>query len=176
MGSQANLWSLFGARWGWPSPTMTISQDLDDLVRHEREMESQRSYNYCILDNGDTQLLGCVYIDPPNTASPLDVDAEICWWIVDSAMGTELETCVKSAIPQWIHQTVAFPESSGRLVVARAPMNRFQSDAPLPSSFAKASSPRNEKTGLREGSDRSRDTVEHRRLMVTVQNQPPGPH
>lgn len=113
MGSQANLWSLFGVRWGWPSPTMTIGQNLDDLVRHEREMEAQKSYNYCILDEEESQLWGCVYLDPPDAASLPAVDADVCWWVVDSARGSELETCLESDIPQWLQ--LAWPFRNPRL-------------------------------------------------------------
>jgi hypothetical protein len=108
MGSQASLWSMFGARWGWPAPTMTIGEDLDDLVRHEREMESRQSFNYCLLDEGESQLLGCVYIDPPEEDSPVGVDAEASWWVIDAAAGTELERYLDSFVPGWIHEAWPF--------------------------------------------------------------------
>jgi RimJ/RimL family protein N-acetyltransferase len=108
MESQASLWTMFGARWGWPPPTLTIDQDLTDLARHEREMESRESFNYCILDEGESQLLGCVYIDPPEEDSPVGVDAEICWWVIDAAVGTQLEGYLDTFIPDWIHEAWPF--------------------------------------------------------------------
>jgi hypothetical protein len=90
MGSQARLWSLFGARWDWPPPTLTVAQDLEDLVRHEREMGSRSSFNYCILDETESELFGCVHIDPPEEETPHGMDAEVCWWVTDFAAGTAL--------------------------------------------------------------------------------------
>ena len=102
MGSQGRLWSLFGARWDWPPPTLTFAQDLEDLVRHEREMESRSSFNYCILDDEESELFGCVYIDPPEEETPEGVDAEVCWWVTDVAASTALASLVDDFVPRWI--------------------------------------------------------------------------
>jgi hypothetical protein len=125
MGSQASLWSLFGGKWGWPSPTMTIGQDLDDLVRHEWEMESQQSYNYCILDKEESQLSGCVYLDPPDADSPPAVDAEICWW---ASIQQEDRS---SRRPRDLHSSVdtsgvAVPKPSARPEVATARLSGLE--------------------------------------------------
>src|SRR5918995_3000135 len=81
MGSRERLWSIYGEAWGWPPPTMTIEQDREDLERHEREIEAHESFNYALLDEDETELLGCVYVDPPEKAG--DADAEVSWWVVD---------------------------------------------------------------------------------------------
>ena len=44
---------------------MTVEQDREDLARHEDEMVDHESFNYALFDPGETELLGCVYIDPP---------------------------------------------------------------------------------------------------------------
>ena len=100
MGSQARLWSLFGSVWSWPPTTMSIEADRADLARHEREIEAHESFNYCILDEAETELLGCIYIDPPEGESL--ADAEICWWVVDHAVGGELERVLDAFVPRWI--------------------------------------------------------------------------
>lgn len=74
MGSQPRLWSIYGEAWGWPPATMTAEQDREDLARHEAEIERHESFNYALFDTGETQLLGCVYIDPPEKVG---ADAEV---------------------------------------------------------------------------------------------------
>jgi hypothetical protein len=38
-----------------------------------------------VLDEEETELLGCVYIDPPDQQSPPGTDAVVSWWMVDEA-------------------------------------------------------------------------------------------
>ncbi|MEU9040649.1 MULTISPECIES: N-acetyltransferase [unclassified Kitasatospora] len=104
MGSRERLWSIYGEAWGWPIATMTYQQDLDDLVRHEREIAAHESFNYALFDEAETALLGCVYIDPPQKAGS---DAEISWWVVDDRVGSELERALDALVPRWI--TDAWP-------------------------------------------------------------------
>ncbi len=99
MGSQASLWSIFGEAWGWPPPTLTAEQDRADLARHAAEMETNDSFNYALLDRDETELLGCVYIDPPEKPG---AGAEICWWVVDELVGTRVESALDRLVPQWI--------------------------------------------------------------------------
>jgi RimJ/RimL family protein N-acetyltransferase len=105
MGSQERLWSIFGEPWGWPPPTMTAEQDREDLERHASEMNSGKSFNYALFDSEDTLLLGCVYIDPPERAG---ADAEICWWVIDDLVGTQVEARVEAFVPAWIDRDWPF--------------------------------------------------------------------
>lgn len=100
MGAQERLFGLFGGVWGWPPATMTREQDLEDLEYHEAEMRNRSSYNYAILDADESHLLGCVYVDPPDKIP--DADAEIAWWVVDDAVGTDLERTLADTLPRWI--------------------------------------------------------------------------
>ena len=99
MGSQPRLWSIFGEAWGWPSDSMTYEQDLADLARHEAEIAARQSFNYALLDDAETALLGCVYLDPPEKQG---ADGEICWWVVDGQVGTGLERALDALVPRWI--------------------------------------------------------------------------
>jgi hypothetical protein len=99
MGSQERLWSLYGESWGWPPATMTAEQDREDLARHEAEIERHESFNYALFDTGETELLGCVYIDPPLHAG---TDAEISWWVVDWLTGGPIEAALDELVPRWI--------------------------------------------------------------------------
>ena len=101
MGSRDRLWAIYGEAWGWPPATMTIEADREDLARHEREIEAHESFNYAVLDEDEAQLLGCVYIDPPED-EPEGVGAVVSWWVVDDAVGTPLQAALDDAIPRWL--------------------------------------------------------------------------
>lgn len=100
MGSQARLWSIYGDAWGWPPATMTAEQDRVDLARHEAEIEAHESFNYALFDSAETELLGCVYIDPPEKVG--GADAEISWWVVDRLVGGPVESALDEFVPRWI--------------------------------------------------------------------------
>ncbi len=112
MGSQERLWSVYGEAWGWPPATMTAEQDREDLARHEAEQEAHESFNYALLDDAETELVGCCYIDPPEKAG--GADAEISWWVRDEHVGSELERTLDAFVPTWIAS--AWPFMSPRYV------------------------------------------------------------
>jgi 4-amino-4-deoxy-L-arabinose transferase-like glycosyltransferase len=111
MGSQARLWSIFGAAWDWPSDSLTYQQDREDLACHEAEIADRESFNYALLDDAETALLGCVYIDPPEKQG---ADADIAWWVVDGQVGTGLERALDALVPRWI--AAAWPFTHPRFV------------------------------------------------------------
>jgi hypothetical protein len=111
MGSRERLWSVFGEAWGWPAASMACQQDREDLARHEAEIAAHESFNYALFDDGETALLGCVYIDPPEKAG---ADAEISWWVVDGSLGTSLQRALDSLVPRWI--AGAWPFSRPRYI------------------------------------------------------------
>jgi hypothetical protein len=99
MGSRRRLWQIFGPAWAWPKDTMTIEADRRDLRRHEEEIAAHQSFNYALLDERETTIFGCVYIDPPERAG---ADGEISWWVVDDLEGSETERALDVLVPQWI--------------------------------------------------------------------------
>lgn len=99
LGSQARLWSIYGRAWGWPPASMTHEQDRQDLARHEAEIEAHESFNYALFNADETELLGCVYVDPPEKPG---ADAEISWWVVDAEVGGELERALDALVPAWV--------------------------------------------------------------------------
>lgn len=107
MGSREHLWSIYGVAWEWPPATMTADQDRDDLARHEAEIAAHQSFNYALFDSPESQLLGCVYIDPPEKAG---ADAEISWWVVDPLVGTPTEEALDAAVPRWIAEVWPFSQ------------------------------------------------------------------
>lgn len=115
MGSRERLWSIYGEPWGWPPVTMTVEQDRADLARHEAEAEAHESFNYGLLDRAGSELLGCVYIDPPERQG---ADAEISWWVTDALVGTDVEAALDELVPLWIARGWPFeqPRYVGREV------------------------------------------------------------
>lgn len=99
MGSRERLWDIFGPAWGWPAETMTYEADRVDLLRHEKEIAAHQSFNYALLNEEETKLLGCVYIDPPECVG---ADAEISWWVVDELVATAEERALDALVPEWI--------------------------------------------------------------------------
>lgn len=108
MGSQERLWAKYGEMWRWPPADMTYEFDRKDLARHEDEIAAHVSFNYAVLNNDETELLGCVYIDPPDERTPDDADALVSWWVVDREAGGELERALDQRVPQWLEERWPF--------------------------------------------------------------------
>ena len=108
MGSRERLWAKYGEAWGWPPETMTPEADREDLAHHEAEIAAHETFNYAVLDEGETELLGCVYIDPPDERSPAGADAVASWWVVDREAGGPLERALDETIPRWLTETWGF--------------------------------------------------------------------
>ncbi len=108
MGSRERLWAKYGDAWGWPPPTMPWEQDREDLAHHEAEIAAHETFNYAVLDAGETALFGCVYIDPPDERSPAGADAVVSWWVVDEAVGSALDAALAAFVPEWLAQTWRF--------------------------------------------------------------------
>ena len=87
---------------------MSYEADRQDLARHEREIAAQETFNYAVLDEAETALLGCVYIDLPDDESPPGTDAVVSWWVVDDAVGTDLERALGELVPRWLAETWRF--------------------------------------------------------------------
>ncbi len=108
MGSRERLWAKYGRAWGWPPASMTYEQDRADLAHHEAEIAAHETFNYAVLDERETALLGCVYIDPSEQGSPAHSDAVVSWWVIDQALGTELEHALEDFVPRWLAEVWEF--------------------------------------------------------------------
>ena len=108
MGSRERLWAKYGEAWGWPAATMSYEADRVDLARHEAEIAAHETFNYAVLDEDETALLGCVYIDPPGDSSPPGSDAVASWWVVDEGAGSDLERALDAFVPGWLQDTWGF--------------------------------------------------------------------
>jgi hypothetical protein len=108
MGSRERLWAKYGEAWGWPPATMTVQADREDLAHHEAEITAQETFNYAVLDADETELLGCLYIDPPGDADPPGADAVVSWWVVDREVGGGLERALDDHVARWLADTWGF--------------------------------------------------------------------
>jgi hypothetical protein len=108
MGSRERLWEKYGAAWGWPPASMSYGADRKDLARHEAEIAAHESFNYAVFDPPETELLGCVYIDPPGDRSLPGTEAVVSWWVVDREVGGELEKALEAFVPDWLKDTWGF--------------------------------------------------------------------
>ena len=102
MGSRERLWAKFGGMWGWPKADMTYEADREDLARHETEIAAHVTFNYAVLDRDETELLGCVYIDPPDERTPEGAGALVSWWVVDNEVDGDLENSLNAFVPRWL--------------------------------------------------------------------------
>jgi len=100
MGSRQRLWDIYGEAWGWPPATMTFEQDRIELAWHAQEMRDGSSFNFAILGPKESELVGCVYIDPPRPID--DADAVVSWWVVDNQVGGELDVALAQLVPHWL--------------------------------------------------------------------------
>jgi hypothetical protein len=108
MGSRERLWEKYGEAWGWPPPTMSFEADRLDLARHEAEILARDTFNYAVLNADESELLGCVYIDPPDSGSPDGADAVVSWWVVDREVGGSLERALDEFVPRWLADVWGF--------------------------------------------------------------------
>ena len=111
MGSQPRLWSIYGKAWGWPPATMTAEQDREDLARHEAEQDAHESFNYALLDEAESELIGCCYVDPTDKPGG---DADISWWVREEYVGSDVEAALDAFVPRWIAE--AWPFEAPRYV------------------------------------------------------------
>jgi hypothetical protein len=108
MGSRERLWAKYGEAWGWPPANMTYEADKQDLARHEAEIAAHETFNYALLDEEEAELLGCVYIDPPDPEAPPGTEAVVSWWVVDEAVDTDLQRMLDEFVPRWLTETWGF--------------------------------------------------------------------
>jgi hypothetical protein len=108
MGSRERLWAKYGEAWGWPPADMTYDADRDDLAHHEEEIAAHITFNYAVLPADESELLGCVYLDPPDDRSPAGADALASWWVVDKEAGGPLERALDDEVPRWLEGTWGF--------------------------------------------------------------------
>lgn len=111
MTSIDHLQGAFGPNSKWPSNDLTLEQDLIDLGWHQKEFQIRRSFAYTVDRLDESQVLGCLYINPSDKAA---FDAEIYMWVraseVENGLDSILFESVKKWVPEvWPFKKVAYP-------------------------------------------------------------------
>ena len=94
----------------WPEG-LTFEQDLIDLGWHQKEFQRRRSFAYTVVTPSESQVTGCVYINPTPKRG---YDAVVFLWARQSELKGGLETRLYVAVREWIakewpFRKVAYP-------------------------------------------------------------------
>jgi hypothetical protein len=100
----------FGPNQKWPIG-LTLEQNLIDLGWHQKEFQMRSSFAYTVMNIGETQCLGCVYIEPSTITN---YDAMIYHWVrqnqVESGLDDHLFEVVKKwMVEKWPFKKVVYP-------------------------------------------------------------------
>ncbi len=101
MESRTRLRVLFGG--SWPADDFTLEQNRADLEAHQQAAEERLAFTYKIVSRHKGDILGCLYIYPSE-----DVDAEVLFWVRDSAFDMGMQAEVFAAIKHWVAQDWPF--------------------------------------------------------------------
>jgi RimJ/RimL family protein N-acetyltransferase len=86
-----------GFPWGsWPHP-MTPDDNREDLQRHADDFRERKGFTYTVLDPGDRDVIGCVYIYPSRHS---DDDAIVQSWV--RASHAQLDVPLWRAVTDWL--------------------------------------------------------------------------
>lgn len=99
------------ASTSWPTHQLTLEQNLIDLGWHQKEFQIRRSFAYTIVSLDESQVIGCLYINPTTKG---DYDANITMWARASMLDKGLDKNLYDAVKQWIakdwpFKKVAYP-------------------------------------------------------------------
>jgi hypothetical protein len=93
---------------GWPEG-LTLEQNLIDLGWHQKEFQRRRSFAYTVVNLAETQVLGCVYINPTPKRGH---DAVVYFWVRQSELGKGLDARLSSAVRSWIAKDWPFENAA----------------------------------------------------------------
>jgi hypothetical protein len=99
MTSIAHLRGVFGPDSAWPSPDLTLEQDLIDLGWHQKEFQQRSSFAYTVMTPDESRCLGCVYIYP---SADQELDAVVYLWVRASAFDQGLDPILYEAVRGWV--------------------------------------------------------------------------
>jgi hypothetical protein len=112
MSSRENLRSIFAEHDEWPTDDMTLADNLNDLIAHEKEFIDRIAFAYTVLTPDKSKCIGCIYIEPSNRDG---VDCETFYWLSDDNqhLFNEFEEILKSWLKgKWPFNNIAYPGRS----------------------------------------------------------------
>ncbi|MEZ4513261.1 MAG: N-acetyltransferase [Chloroflexota bacterium] len=105
----------------WPADDFTVAENLKDLQRHEREHSNRESFTFTVMNPGETECLGCIYIVPRSgrwlsQAEITDLgdtewasyEAVVLFWIRQSRLAEGMDRRLLDALRPWLAQEWTF--------------------------------------------------------------------
>ena len=83
----------------WPDKNMTLEQNLIDLGWHQKEFQTRSSFAYTVVRLDESEVLGCLYIDP---STKRGFDAVITMWVRASVLANGLDSILYSSVKDWV--------------------------------------------------------------------------
>lgn len=83
---------------GWPEG-LTLEQNLIDLGWHQKEFQRRRSFAYTVVNLSESQVTGCVYINPTRKRG---YDAAVYLWARQSELASGMEDRLYAAVRKWL--------------------------------------------------------------------------
>ena len=82
----------------WPPPGgMTLEENLGDLRRHADDFARGAGYTFTVLDPGDNDVIGCVYVYPSRSE---EWDVTVHSWV--RADRASLDVPLADAVARWL--------------------------------------------------------------------------
>jgi hypothetical protein len=82
----------------WPPPAgMTLEENLGDLRRHADDFAKRTGFTFTVLDPGDDDVIGCVYVYPSSAA---EWDVTVHSWV--RADRSDLDVPLADAVATWL--------------------------------------------------------------------------
>lgn len=97
--SAERLRAMFQQWKGWPREGFTVTENLEDLRRHQKEFGRREAFAYTVVRLDETAVLGCVYINP---SQHREVDAEVLMWVRESEYEKGLDSVLFQTVEKWL--------------------------------------------------------------------------
>ncbi len=101
MESRHELRLLFGG--DWPADTFSLEANMADLALHETLFTERVSFTYSIVNNTGSRVLGCMYINPTDSAG---YDAQVHLWVRTSE--AHQAAAIQSSAITWVDNNWPF--------------------------------------------------------------------
>lgn len=87
----------------WPTPDMSLAENLGDLQRHASDFAARSGFTYTVRAAGSDEIIGCVYIYPAADAAGR---ADVRSWV--NADRAALDVALYDAVSAWLRDAWPF--------------------------------------------------------------------